>query len=128
MKALEFRLQGLPPSIWRAYHVTHGGKRVLTEAARGWKEAASWEIRASMGPRRPEPLAGPLAVRVVFFIPSRQRWDLDNHFKLLLDAITESGLWADDSQVVRLDSRIIRKGPSSTAVAIRSIDTRRNVS
>lgn len=122
MKPLEFRLDGLPPSLWRAYHVKRTGARVLTEQARNWKEVTAWTIRAALGRGRHNPLSGPVSVEITFSLPGRQRWDLDNHHKLLLDAITESGLWSDDSQVVRLDSKLVRSERPSTDVVVRPLE------
>jgi Holliday junction resolvase RusA-like endonuclease len=124
MRPLEFHLDGLPPSLWQAYHVRRNGARILTEQARNWKEVTAWTIRASLGRGRHKPLSGPVSVKITFSLPGRQRWDLDNHHKLLLDAITESGLWNDDSQVVRLDSKLIRAERPSTDVTVRPLKPR----
>lgn len=60
------------------------------------------------------PLTGPVSVDVTFTItppktmPKGRAWpavrvgDVDKLCRLLLDALTESGLWRDDSQVVQL--------------------------
>lgn len=66
---------------------------------------------------RGKPLAGRLGVIVRFRVKSRGRWDIDNRYKLLLDALTEAGVWADDSKiddlrgVVEIDGR--RKSPET---------------
>lgn len=39
------------------------------------------------------------SVTVTLFPPCRRKRDLDNYSKGLLDAITEAGVWADDSQI-----------------------------
>ncbi len=51
---------------------------------------------------------GPLSVWVEVHLPDRRRRDLDNISKALLDAITHSGVWKDDSQIV--DLRYVRAG------------------
>ncbi len=45
---------------------------------------------------------GPLAVTVGVHPPDRRKRDLDNVLKCLLDAITEAGIWKDDSLIDRL--------------------------
>jgi len=92
----EIVLTGLPPSLWTAYHQRRGGHG--------------------------HPLNGRLGVEVTFKVRSRGRWDIDNRYKLLLDALTEAGVWADDSRidslmgVVEIDGR--RKSPE-TVVLVR---------
>jgi crossover junction endodeoxyribonuclease RusA len=39
-------------------------------------------------------------------MPDKRRRDLDNILKALLDGLTHSGVWGDDSQVV--DLRIVK--------------------
>ena len=46
------------------------------------------------------PVEGKVAVMVEYDVPDKRRRDLDNGNKSLLDAITFSKLWKDDSQVV----------------------------
>ena len=66
-----------------------------------------------------------LGVIVRFKVKSRGRWDVDNRYKLLLDALTEAGIWADDSRiddlrgVVEVDGR--RKSPE-TVVTIWEVE------
>lgn len=57
----------------------------------------AWLLRAVRGSQRT--LDGPVVVVARFWRGSR-RGDCDNYSKLLLDAGTKAGLWADDSQVV----------------------------
>lgn len=71
------------------------------------------------------PLRGRIAVRVQFFAHSRGRWDLDNRFKVLFDAMTEAGVWADDSQVDRLVSEVVivpTKTAAKTVVVVSEIE------
>jgi Holliday junction resolvase RusA-like endonuclease len=48
--------------------------------------------------RRPM-LTDTLALVVLFYVPTRQRKDLDNLSKLVMDAATKARIWQDDSQV-----------------------------
>lgn len=106
----EIVLTGLPPSLWQAYYQRRGGKgKCLTEKASAWKNAAILEARAAY---RHKPLQGRLSVMVLFRCKSRGGWDIDNRYKLLLDAMTEAKVWGDDSKIdqllgiVQLDGRL----------------------
>lgn len=60
-----------------------------------------------------------MLVEVVLFPPDRRKRDIDNYNKPLLDAITHSGLWEDDSQVDQLfNYRGIVKKPGQAYVRI----------
>ncbi len=118
----EIVLTGLPPSLWTAYHQRRGGHgKCLTSKAAEWKRGAVYEAR---GAYHGHPLNGRLDVEVTFKVRSRGRWDIDNRYKLLLDALTEAGVWADDSRidslmgVVEIDGR--RKSPE-TVVLVRVV-------
>lgn len=118
--AVELTLSGLPPSLWGAYYQRRGGPgKCLTPKASAWKNGAILEARCAY---RRKPLQGRLSVTVYFRVKSRGRWDIDNRYKLLLDALTEAGVWADDSRidslmgVVEIDGR--RKSPE-TVVLVR---------
>lgn len=47
------------------------------------------------------PLAGPLAVTLIYTLPDKRRRDLDNLIKCVLDGLNKIA-WNDDSQVVQL--------------------------
>lgn len=86
-----------PPSInhyWR-----HVGPRVLiSRHGRQFRERVC-EILARSGF---QPLVGPLVLSVDVYPPDNRRRDLDNLQKALLDALQHGGLYADDSQIVKL--------------------------
>lgn len=63
-------------------------------------------VRQQNGPHR---LEGGLIVEIDCHAPDRRCRDLDNIAKVLLDALTEAGVWEDDSQVQVLT---LRKAPS----------------
>lgn len=120
---IEIVLTGLPPSLWGAYHQRRNGYgKCLTAKASSWKNRAVIEARRVY---RGKPLNGRLGVIVRFKVKSRGRWDVDNRYKLLLDALTEAGIWADDSRiddlrgVVEVDGR--RKSPE-TVVTIWEVE------
>lgn len=63
--------------------------------------AMSWRLAL-----RGETHDGGLAVACVFYRPNRQRIDVDNMVKLVLDAGTKARAWYDDCQVVAIMARI----------------------
>ena len=91
-----------PPSVnyyWR--HVPFGSKirTILTREARKYKtdvEAIVMAKNAAAG------LSNPLAVDLVLFPPDNKKRDIDNYSKGLFDALTEAGVWKDDSLVKEL--------------------------
>jgi len=52
-------------------------------------------------------LSHPLQLDVILFPPDRRKRDLDNYMKALLDALTTSKVWEDDSLV---DGLTVRRG------------------
>lgn len=91
-----------PPSInkyWRRHgHVIH----VSTEGTRFARRVAL-AVRSQFGH---QPIACPVAVLAEMWYPgragmvTRQKWDVDNRLKPLLDALTFGQLWVDD-EIVR---------------------------
>ena len=80
-----------------------------------WKE----EIKAAFLPYRKPPIVGPVHLRVSFFlpcpksmkgmdkdipVPHTKKPDLDNLLKSTKDAITEAGVWKDDSLVYKTEA------------------------
>jgi hypothetical protein len=47
-------------------------------------------------------------VHIVLFPPDQRRRDIDNYNKALFDALTQTGVWEDDSQVKRM---LVEWGP-----------------
>lgn len=119
----EIKLSGLPPSLWGAYYQRRGGvRKCLTEKASEWKYGAIIEARSTF---RRKPFNGRLQVEVRFRAKSRGRWDIDNRFKVLLDAMTEAGVWTDDSKIdsllgiVEIDGKI--RSPE-TVLMVREVE------
>lgn len=61
------------------------------------QEALSWRFREIL--RGQPPFLGPMAIVAVFYRPNRQRIDVDNLMKLVMDAATKARVWRDDCQV-----------------------------
>ena len=86
-----------PPSVnryWRYFR----NRVVVSAEGRAFKEKVLLILRA-MGSRT---LEGPLILRVDLYPPDRRRRDVDNPQKAILDALQYSGLYRNDSQIVRL--------------------------
>lgn len=98
-----------PPSVnhyWR--HPTRGklaGRHLISEKGRAYREAVA---EAVLLQARGIHLGGRLALTIIVHPPDRRRRDLDNVLKALLDAMTHTGIWADDSDID--DLRIVRAG------------------
>lgn len=126
-RAPDVRLElPFPPSVnryWR--HVFSGGcaRVLLSREGRRYKADVKAAVRARGGNGR-EPLTGRLAVDVRLYPPDRLRRDIDNFGgKALLDALTEAGVWRDDSQLDELRIRRCGVAPGGRClVDIRRLD------
>ena len=81
-----------PPSVnhyWRHYR----GMTVLTPAARAYRTVAADAVAGCV------PFSVGVSITIYAHPPDRRRRDLDNVLKAVLDTITHSGAWDDDSQV-----------------------------
>jgi crossover junction endodeoxyribonuclease RusA len=87
-----------PPTL-NTYWRRVGEKTLISERGRAYRRAVVARLAGC------RPLAGPLKCEAVFHPPDGRRRDLDNLPKALLDAMQHAGLYADDSQVRRLDVR-----------------------
>lgn len=104
--------------------------------------AKEWKMQVALAarPKQPEnPIVGPCAVAMIFYMPRPQRLetksadpgrvphvarpDLDNLAKAVLDALTDDDWFLDDSQVVQLDAQkwYAARG-SSVGVAVRILE------
>lgn len=94
-----------PPStnsIWRNV----GRRTLLSKEARLYRNRARGELLAQ-GVANVR-LGGRLAVRITLYPGDRRSFDIDNKLKALLDALTHSRVWLDDSQV---DELLVVRGP-----------------
>jgi crossover junction endodeoxyribonuclease RusA len=92
-----------PPSS-NTMFPTAGGRRVLSEAAKSYRERVIWTIRSQVpaAARQSWPLAGQMRLRLDVQPPDQRRRDISNTIKAIEDAITAAGLWFDDAQVAEL--------------------------
>jgi len=98
--SLTFRVPGLPRPQPRPRFNSKTGRVYTPDTARRWREAVAW---AALGAKvNPRPFEGAVDVRLAFTLPDNRKCDLDNAIKVVLDAMTEAGVWRDDNQVVEL--------------------------
>lgn len=108
-RAPDVRLElPFPPSVnryWRHVGMGGGVRVLLSREGRRYKDAVKAAVLARVGEGR-EPLTGRLVVDVRLYPPDRLRRDIDNFGgKALLDALTDAGVWQDDSQLDELRIR-----------------------
>ena len=87
-----------PPSLNR-YYRNVGGRMMISRDGRLYRTRVCMELKLL----RMTKLTGRLNVRLEFYPPDKQRRDLDNLNKALLDALQHAGLYEDDSQIDRLE-------------------------
>lgn len=109
-----FTIDGEPQSKARARVTFKSGKATAytprqTQAA---EETVAWTFRQAGG-RGPDG-AKTFGVFAVFFCGTRQRRDVDNMLKLLLDGLNKVA-WVDDSQVTEVSARLVRGVPTEDA-------------
>lgn len=88
-----------PPTINSYYKVTRNGQRYLDKKVRLFRALVAESVHEQMPGIT---LYDSLFMDVYLFPPDRRKRDLDNYMKGLLDALTESGLWGDDSLIDQL--------------------------
>ena len=105
-----------PPSLnhyWRkdrnGMHISEEGKRYLSSVQQlvllNGRGDTEFYLKAY---RKSEPNLR-LRVRAAFFLPDNRKRDLDNLFKVIFDCMTKTGIWADDSQVFKLNAEKLLK-------------------
>lgn len=88
-----------PPTVNSYYKVTRYGQRYLDKKVRHFRDLVAESVHEQMPGVT---LDESIYMEVYLFPPDRRKRDLDNYMKGLLDAITESGLWEDDSLIDQL--------------------------
>lgn len=97
-----------PPSVngyWRSPNKgASRGRTLVSERGRAFQAEAIAQVMEQLR-RRPKPISTDISVAVVFYPPTKARRDLDNFFKALFDAMTQAGVWLDDSQIKHIDAK-----------------------
>lgn len=95
-----------PPSV-NAYWLRLQNHICLSQEARTFKSEALNIIKSVKEQQAIEKFNYDLTVRIHLYLPDKRRRDVDNYSKGVLDALTNSEIWNDDSQVRQLDVRKI---------------------
>ena len=93
-----------PPSV-NHYYRRVGPRTLISREGRRFRERVC-AVLARLGIGG---LEGPLHLEIEVYPPDQQRRDIDNVQKALLDALQHGGLYADDSQIKKLN--IEMRGP-----------------
>lgn len=64
-----------------------------------------------------------LEVSVILFPPDRRRRDIDNYNKACFDALSDSGLWVDDSQVKKMNLEMSEHRENCLVIRVEKIAT-----
>lgn len=94
-----------PPTV-NHYWRNLSGRTLISRQGRAYREQVGWAVRAAK--TAPWPESARLCVAIEAQAPDKRRRDLDNLPKSVLDALTDAGVWADDSQI---DDLRIWRGP-----------------
>lgn len=114
MPELTAFISGTPKGQPRPRAFARGNRAAVYDpgTAEGWKGQIALAVQGLLPPA---PIAGPVYVSITFYLPRPKRLmrkkdpdeeiphtgkpDLDNLVKAVFDALTQVGLWEDDSQV-----------------------------
>ena len=100
------------------------GKSWISQKGRIWRDLAIGQIWDQTGGRRPVPLVGRVSLTFEIWMPDdRRRRDLDNYTgKHVIDMLTKSGVWEDDSQVWEIHQyRRGKRGRGEIRIEIKEI-------
>ena len=104
----------------RRPRVTMRGRKAIVytpRESREYEQRVAWEAKAA-GAR---PVDGPVGVRIICVTSRRNRPDLDNAAKSILDGLNGVA-YADDSQVVELHVYAMTGEPERVEVEIASVE------
>jgi Holliday junction resolvase RusA-like endonuclease len=100
-RTVRIEIPGEPRSKARP-RFTGGGKVYSSKEQRAHEDAIAWAVRAKIGNR---PFLGNVQVEVWFYRSNKQRIDLDNLLKSVLDGANGIA-WRDDVQVTSIGARL----------------------
>ena len=99
---MTFTINLKPISVNHAYSSSpKHNRRFLTAEGIMYKNSVAWIVQGQL-PKGYRPSPNDLFnVKVCFNFKDRRRRDVDDYFKLLIDALTGL-IWSDDSQIIML--------------------------
>lgn len=112
MSDYEFKLPW-PPSI-NSYWATFRGRRLISKKGRLYAKEVD-QILDDLN-LKGEMISNRLCVHITLNPPTLRKYDVDNFNKCLFDALSKSGFWVDDEQVVKLTIEKGIKTPPGNAV------------
>ena len=96
---LTYTLLGTPrtkKNSQRIFRLPGGGARIAPSAAYvQYEKDCLWQIRSP-----PRPLAGPVNIKCLYFMPTRRRVDLTNLLEATDDILVKAGVLSDDCAAV----------------------------
>lgn len=105
-----------PPTVNSYYRAPDKGalkgKHLISESGRKFKKNVYAAVVTQYG-GIPKPVTVDVEVNITLYPPDRRRRDLDNYNKALFDALTNARVWADDSQVKRMQiewGHVVKQG------------------
>lgn len=123
---------GMPaPQGSKKFMGIRGGRGILVESSKAvkpWREAVKWATADVPEIKGRPHFAGPVTVRMVFTLPKpksapkkRQTFpdkkpDLSKLVRSTEDALTDAGVWEDDSRVVACQARKTYPGEGTDAL------------
>lgn len=125
LPGLRFTVLGVAAPQGSKRHVGRGRLVEASKRVKPWRELIVQTVREAL-PESHTPIEGPVLLRVLFYLPrpaaAKNRLyphkggpgDLDKLVRAVGDALTSSGVWKDDAQVVQLIAEKRYTGPTST--------------
>ena len=122
-KTLTFNAYGMTPAPKGSYRFVRGHAIPMSKREKPWRGLVADNARIAMNQENFTPFTKdvPVSVRITFLMQRPKTVkrhmptvppDIDKLCRAVLDALTDAGVWADDSQVVDLGAtKIYASGP-----------------
>lgn len=113
---LRLGINTLPPSVNSIYRTGRAGQRYKKPEVLEWQEDIAEFMREDW--KEKDTYTGEILVQVLFVVPNRRRWDVDNRLKALLDCLQIAGVIKDDSQIAGITAERRRGDTVKTLIAV----------
>ena len=130
MKTQIFFVEGTPaPQGSKTLIGTKTGRPRMIEGSSttGRNKLKAWRTAVTEALRTTDPIEGPVHVEINFYMPHLKnnkttlhavKPDIDKLIRATLDAITQSGYWKDDAQVIQITATKERGHPTGAQIII----------